>query len=213
MPSTACVVLILAVLAAPAGAAESLPNAIFLVAKREMGDPRFRETVVLVTQPGQGGPFGVIINKPLQHRLADVFPDLGTLKGRDDVVYFGGPVVPRGLFVLLRAEKMPLQAVRVLKDVFFSGDPEVIDGLLQRDEPTRGLRVYAGYSGWAPGQLQNELARGDWYVMPADAETVFEKPSTGIWPELLERASTKHANTREGGRAGERDFPSPDLAL
>jgi putative transcriptional regulator len=179
-------------------AAEMQANAIFLVAKREIGDPRFRETVVLVTQPNQGGPWGVIVNKPLEHRLAEVFPDHEALKGKKDVIYFGGPVAPQGLVVLLRAEKMPPNALRVLKDVYFIGNPDVIDELLQRGDPTRGLRVYAGYSGWGPGQLQNELARGDWYVVPADAETVFEKPSRSIWPELIERASTKHTRSDEG---------------
>lgn len=176
----------------PAAAAESEANAIFLVAKREMRDPRFRESVVLVTQPREGGPFGVIVNKPLEHRLAEVFPDHETLKGRKDVIYFGGPVAPQGLVVLLRAETPLPNALRVLRDVYFTGDPDVIDGLLQRANPTQGLRVYAGYSGWGPGQLQNELARGDWHVTPADAETVFDKDPARIWPELEKRATTKH---------------------
>jgi len=189
----------LAALAAPAHAAESVANAIFLVAKREMGDPRFRESVVLVTQPREGGPFGVIVNKPLPHRLAEVFPDREALKNRSDVVHFGGPVSPRGLYVLLRAEKPPTGMIRVLKDVYFSGDPDVIDGLLQRADPARGLRVYAGYSGWAPGQLQNELGRGDWHVVPANAATVFDMPPERIWPELFLRATTKQ--TRASGSA------------
>lgn len=175
-----------------AGAAERDANGIFLVAKREMRDPRFRESVVLVTQPPQGGPFGVIINKPLEQRLSDVFPDHDPLKGRKDVIYFGGPVAPQGIVVLVRAAKTPPRSLQVLDDVYFVGDPDVIDELLQRSDPTRGLRVYAGYSGWAPGQLQNELTRGDWHVVPADAETVFEKPAPAIWPELERRATTKH---------------------
>lgn len=187
-----------------AGAAEHGANGVFLVAKREMRDPRFRESVVLVTQPRQGGPFGVIVNKPLEHHLSEVFPDYHALKGKKDVIYFGGPVAPQGMIVLVRTEKMPPKALQVLDDVYFVGDPDVIDELLQRKDPTRGLRVYAGYSGWAPGQLQNELARGDWHVVPADAATVFEKSSGTIWPELERRATTKRANTREAGRAGDR---------
>jgi putative transcriptional regulator len=62
--------------------------------------------------------------------------------------------------------------------------------LLQRPEPTRGLRVYSGYSGWAPGQLQSEISRGGWHVLPADAETVFDKDPAQIWPELIKRATT-----------------------
>jgi hypothetical protein len=63
----------------------------------------------------------------------------------------------------------------------------------------RGLRVYAGYSGWGAGQLQNELARGDWHVMPADAATVFDKDPALIWPDLIRRATTKQTRRDEGG--------------
>lgn len=199
MPSSR--ILILAALLAlapavslPAVAAEREASGIFLVAKREMRDFRFREAVVLVTQPREGGPVGVIINKPLAHRLAEAFPGHETLKNKKDVIYFGGPVAPQGLVVLLRAENAPPNAVRILKDVFLITDPDVIDGLLRRDDPTRGLRVYAGYSGWAPGQLQGELARGDWHVVPADPGTVFDKPSRSVWPELERRATTKHTH-------------------
>lgn len=196
MPSSRILPFVLLLALAPAGplsapAAENGANAIFLVAKREMRDPRFRESVVLVTQPREGGPFGVIINKPLPHRLTEVFPQYEKLKGTKDVIYYGGPVAPQGLLVLLRAEKMPPNARRLLNDVYVINDPEVIDELLQRADPARGLRVYAGYSGWAPGQLQNELARGDWHVAPGNTEAVFEKDPARVWPELEKRATTK----------------------
>lgn len=184
-----------------AAEAERDASGIFLVAKREMRDSRFRETVVLVTQPREGGPIGVIINKPLAHRLAEVFPEYEGLKNRKDVIYFGGPVAPQGPVVLLRAEKAPANSLQVLKDVFFITDADVVDGLLKRKDPTRGLRVFAGYSGWAPGQLQGELARGDWHVLPADSGTVFDQPAREVWPELEQRATTKHTNTREIVRA------------
>jgi putative transcriptional regulator len=195
MPALLAILLCLTALPSlPAAAAERGAGGIFLVAKREMRDPRFRESVVLVTQPDEGGPVGVIINKPLEHRLAEAFPGHEALKKGKDVIYYGGPVATQGLVVLLRAEQAPPQALRVLKDLFFVTDPEVVDGLLRRDDPTRGLRVYAGYAGWAPGQLQRELMRGDWHVAPADAETVFEKPARSIWPELERRATTKHTH-------------------
>ena len=180
------------VAAAEVSAAEMPANGIFLVAKRDLRDPNFKETVVLVTHPQRGGPYGVIINRPLGQPLSEVFPEHETLKGRKDVLFFGGPVAREGLVFLVRAPKPPPRAVPVLQDVYFTSDPDWIDGLLKRPEPTRGLRVFAGYSGWAPGQLQSEIARGGWYVLPADAETVFEMESSRIWPELIGRATTRH---------------------
>ncbi len=172
-------------------AAETAANAIFLVAKRELADPNFRETVVLVTHPQRGGPWGVIINRPLEHPLSEVFPDHASLKGRKDVLHFGGPVLRQRLVVLVRTAKPPPGATAFLRDVYTTADTNWIDGRLKRPEPTRGLKVFAGYSGWAAGQLQNEIARGGWHVLPADAETIFDKAPAAIWPELIERATTK----------------------
>jgi len=185
------VLLLIGALAIPAVAAEGEANAIFLVASPELRDPNFRETVVLVTHPREGAPWGVIINRPLDHLLSEVFTEFETLKARKDVLYFGGPVAREGLVFLVRSAEPPPRAVAVLRDVYFISDIEWIEGLLRRPEPARGLRVYAGYSGWAPGQLQQEIARGGWHLLPADAETVFDKDPALIWPELIKRTATK----------------------
>jgi putative transcriptional regulator len=179
--------------ATPAGAAEDPANAIFLVASPELLDPNFRETVVLVTQPREGGPWGVIINRPLDVLLSDVFTDIETLRDRKDVLFFGGPVAQDGLVFLVRSQQPPPRAVPVLRDVYVISDIEYIEKLLRRPEPMRDLRVYSGYSGWAPGQLQQEIARGGWVLMPADADMVFEGDPARIWPELIKRAATKRA--------------------
>jgi putative transcriptional regulator len=171
--------------------AEDMANAVFLIANPGLQDPNFRETVVLVTHPREGGPWGVIINRPLDHRLTEVFTEYETLKNRKDVLFFGGPVAREGLVFLVRSMKPPPRAVPVLRDVYFISDIDWIEELLQRPEPTRGLRVYSGYAGWAPGQLQREIERGGWHVLPADAETVFDKDPARIWPELIKRAATR----------------------
>lgn len=172
-------------------AAEDTANSIFLVARRGLPDPNFRQTVVLVTKPRVGAPIGVIINRPLEQRLSEIFTEFETLKNREDVLYFGGPVKPDGLVFLVRARERPARGMSVLKDVYFTGDTELIEKLLKRKNPTEGLRVFAGYSGWAPEQLQREIARGDWHILPANAETVFQKDPTNIWPELIKRAGVR----------------------
>lgn len=200
-------------LAAPAAAAETDASGIFLVAKRELKDPNFSETVVLVTQPRRGPPWGVIINRPLEHRLSEVLADQESLKGRKDVLFFGGPVMRQGLVFLVRGSNPPESAIAVLRDVYFTGDTRLIESLLKRAEPTRGLRVYSGYTGWGPGQLQSELARGGWHVLPADAETIFEMEPARIWPELIRRAAGRQAWKAEGeSRKSEGTASPPVLA-
>lgn len=189
----------LAALTLPTFAAETEANGVFLVAKREMADPRFRESVVLVTQPRQGGPWGVIINKPLAQRLAEVLPHHDSLKDNPEVLYYGGPVMAQGLIFLARATQPPPRSVEVLKGVYFTNDIAWVDARLERRDGTRQLRVFAGYSGWSAGQLQNEMRRGDWYVVPADVATLFDLEPSRIWTEMTRRATAKQANRDEGG--------------
>jgi putative transcriptional regulator len=178
--------------------AEDIANAVFLIASPGLHDPNFRETVVLVTHPRGGAPWGVIINRPLDRRLSEVFTEHEALKKRKDVLFLGGPVGREGLVFLVRSPKSPPRAVPILRDVYIVSDLRWIDGLLQRPEPTRGLRVYAGYAAWGPGQLQREIERGGWHVLPADAATVFDKDPADIWPELIKRAATR--KTRHSAR-------------
>lgn len=135
----------------------------------------------------------MIINRPLDHLLSEVFTDIETLKDRKDVLFSGGPVAQDGLVFLVRTQQPPPRALPVLRDVYFISDVETIEKLLRRPEPMRDLRVYSGYSGWAPGQLQHEVLRGGWVLMPADADMVFEGDPARIWPELIKRATTKRA--------------------
>ena len=200
-PSFFCLVLLLA--ASPAAiAAEDAANSIFLVARRGLPDPNFREAVVLVTKPQVGAPIGVIINRPLEQRLSEIFTEFETLKKRKDVLYFGGPVKPDGFVFLVRARERPAGGMSVLKDVYFTGDIELIEKLLKRKNPTEGLRVFAGYSGWAPEQLQREIARGDWHILPASAETVFQKDPRRIWEELIKRAGVRKTHYTANSNRG-----------
>ncbi len=184
------VLLLLAgVVARPAFGAGPVANGIFLIARPGMKDPNFSKTVVLVTLPKGGAPLGVIINRPLKQRLADLFPDFKTLKGKTDPIYFGGPVELPLVSFVVRSTKTPDGALPVLHDVYFSTSHELFEKLMKRPNPTANVRVFAGYSGWAPGQLQTEIKRGGWYTLPADANTIFNTDPAKMWDKLVERAS------------------------
>jgi putative transcriptional regulator len=184
------VLLLLAgVVARPAFGAGSVANGIFLIARPGMKDPNFSKTVVLVTLPKGGAPLGVIINRPLKQRLADLFPDFKALKGKTDPIYFGGPVELPLVSFVVRSTKTPDDALPVLRDVYFSTSHELFEKLMKRPDPTANVRVFAGYSGWAPGQLQTEIKRGGWYTLPADANTIFNTDPAKMWDKLVERAS------------------------
>lgn len=188
--------LVIAMMAWGSVALAAAPSGVFLVASRMIRDPNFSRTVVLVTQMPNGAPVGVIINRPLKRRLSELFPEFEALKARRDVVYFGGPVARDGLVFAVRSREPPARGVHVLSDVYLTGDPAAVEKLLSAEHFTKSFRVYSGYSGWAPRQLKNEIERGDWYVLPADAETIFEKRANHIWPELITRATLRRTELR-----------------
>jgi putative transcriptional regulator len=166
-------------LAAPAAAQQAEPpNAVLLVAKPSLVDPNFRETVVLVTQTADAHTVGVILNRPTDQRV----------EGHDEPVSSGGPVLPRTLVALFEsAEPPPASAFPVLKNIWLSMHPDNIEAL--RGAPAgRRVRLFAGFSGWSPGQLESELARDGWFVLPASESVLFRKNTRGLWQELMEKA-------------------------
>lgn len=183
-------ILALLCLLAPCGALaqqDQPANGLLLVAKPSLADPNFARTVVLVTQVEDGGTVGVIVNRPTTLKLTDFLSEEFDTHNYADRLYFGGPVMRQVLVVLFRAPQKPAApAFHVLRNVYLSMHPDNITALLA-DKAAR-YRVYAGFSGWAPNQLQSEVMRDGWYFLPADEATLFRKDTEGMWEELLERA-------------------------
>jgi putative transcriptional regulator len=169
---------LLFLLAIEAGAQQDgPPNAILLIAKPSLLDPTFRQTVVLVTQAPDFSTVGVILNRPTD----------GKHEKSGEPVYFGGPVMPRTTVALFRTENVPgAAAFPLLRDVYLSMHPENIEPLLA--SPGKDYRLYAGFSGWAPRQLESEMEREGWYMLPVTEELIFRKNTDGMWRELLEKA-------------------------
>ena len=159
------------------------PSAILIVAREELRDANFKDSVVLVMNNIGPGPAGLIVNRPTRITVSSLFPDVESLAKLEDKLYFGGPVQVEGVSFLFRAVARPEKAIQVLDGVYISTDEELLRKLLAREKPMEGLRIFIGYSGWGPGQLQNEIARGDWKLVPADASAIFENKSEHPWPE------------------------------
>lgn len=171
--------LALAVALACAGAVaqqDEPANGVLLVARPGLEDPNFGRSVVLVTQTGEGHTVGVIVNKPTPARHAG------------QPLWFGGPVMFRSIVALFVAEAPPeAAAFHVLKRVYLSMHPENVEPLLERSGAR--VRLYSGFAAWAPGQLQAELGREAWYVLPADEALVFRDDMEGLWEELVAKAA------------------------
>jgi putative transcriptional regulator len=179
-----CASLLLFAMSWPASTDNAKPlTTILLVAQAELRDPNFKDSIVLVMNNIGPAPAGVIINRPTSIAVSRLFPDLERLAQLDDKVYFGGPVEIANVSFLVRADAAPEHATEVLYGVYISTNQELLRKLLGRDKPMDGLRIFIGYSGWAPGQLEAEIARGDWTLAPAEPNAIFDGKSERPWPD------------------------------
>jgi putative transcriptional regulator len=161
----------------------------FLVADRNLRDPNFYRTVVLLIRYGQNGASGLVINRPLDLKLSSIMPDFEELKGRKDSLYLGGPVEKDKMLLLVKSAKPPLESMPVFDDIYISSSRKELRRLIRTAGKDEQFRIYAGYAGWAPGQLESECDRGDWHVLKADAGTLFDQKPAEIWQELIHRVT------------------------
>ena len=105
-------------------------------------------------------------------------------------LYVGGPVMRQVLIALFRSDTPPKAAAfHVLKDIYLTMHPDNIEKLLQ--DPKARYHLYAGFSGWAPGQLESEFMRDGWYVLPAEEQVLFRKSYDGLWQEMIGKAQQR----------------------
>ena len=159
----------------------------FLVASEAMRDPRFKEAVILVTPHHRGEVVGVVVNKPTETTVSTLFPQSELNDEHSRQLYFGGPLSKQSLLFLINSKKQPEASLRIFDDVFLSADSNVLQQVLRHPRPFAGLRVFSGYAGWKPGQLEAEVKKGYWLLREADTEILFNTEPGLIWRKLLDR--------------------------
>lgn len=175
---------------------EDSEHAVLLVAHPRLDGSDFARTVVLVAFPQDAGPTGVVLNRPLGITLGTLFEEQPEIAKREDMVFSGGPVQPDGMLFVFRAAEHPVKALPVIDDIYLSADGKLFDALMARPEDAAAQRFFVGYSGWAEGQLDAEVKRGDWFVLPADADVIYQMPTETMWEALLLRATAETAGNR-----------------
>ena len=156
----------------------------FLVATSRITDPRFREAVILLINYDKNGTLGLIINRPTEVKLSTLFPGVKELQKRVDTAFVGGPVGMEQCFILIRSAVPPEESLHVFRDIYVSTSMSLLKRAAQGGKGGERFRLYAGYAGWAAGQLEQELSGGDWHILQADPETVFSKDPEKIWQDL-----------------------------
>ena len=186
------------VLALALAAAQNLPAQLrdrephpgdFLIASRRLDDANFGETVVLLLAYGPDGAQGIVINRRTLVRIATALPSLEALANRPDTLYWGGPVEPSKAVMLVRGGAPTPSAEPLLKEVWVVRKRDEIEDLLTKGTPDSTMRLYGGYAGWGPGQLELEIETGNWYLRPADADRIFTDDTDALWKTLSVLAS------------------------
>jgi putative transcriptional regulator len=158
-----------------------------LVATPSLRDPNFERTVVLMVAHEEGGALGVVLNRATEVAVGEVLGGWGGLASEPPVVFEGGPVQPEAAICLARS-KTPAAELRgfsrvdgAVGTVDLSGDPDVFRDRLAE------VRVFAGYAGWSPGQLEDEIATGSWFTFKALPSDAFTDRPDDLWAMVLRR--------------------------
>jgi putative transcriptional regulator len=159
----------------------------FLVARRTLDGPIFRQSVVYLVEHDEDGTLGLIVNRSSDTRLSEALPDIENKQATAHTLYYGGPVGMPIIFMLVRSESATEGMAHVAYDVYISADRRVLDEVLATKKPESEVRFYIGHSGWATGQLDSELVRGSWHVVAADTDEIFSGETDSLWNRLIER--------------------------
>ncbi len=154
-----------------------------LVAAPALVDPNFRRTVVLVGEHNEEGALGLVLNRPSETTVEEAVQELTLIVAGPEQVHVGGPVQPSAIVIVAEFAEPEQAGSLVFESVGFLPaeiDPDALGELLQ-------ARVFAGYAGWGPGQLDAELEEGSWIVEPAIAADVFTLEPDELWSEVLRR--------------------------
>ena len=166
----------------------------FLVASRQLTEPTFAETVILLVEHGDQGAMGVVLNRPTHIPLATALQGLEEGKNRKDMVLWGGPVAMTRVMTIVRAATPPAGSHPVFADVYVTASRAVLRQALGHKGKDNRFRAFAGHAGWGPGQLENEIARGDWLIVTGDPAFVFDRAAETMWPALIQRVSGEWAD-------------------
>jgi putative transcriptional regulator len=177
----------------PAAGAAAPEETVLLVAKRQLEDPIWSATILLARPVEGGGHVGFILNKPTTMSLGELFPEHEPSKKVADPLFLGGTVDINLVFALVeRHGAKKDNAIRIAPDLFLAYENKAIDRIIETE--AEHARFFLGIVVWRPGQLENELDRGLWYVEEPHAKLVLRRKTDDLWEELV-RTLEARANT------------------
>src|SRR5947209_4072215 len=161
-----------------------------LIAGPTLLDPNFWRTVVLIIEHSEEGALGLVLNRPSETSVGDAVPQLEELVDPDEQLFIGGPVQPSSVIVLAEFEDPGDAALVSFDDIGVLGTSSAIEDLTVG---VREARAFVGHAGWGPGQLDEEIERGDWILEPARRQDAFAEAPRELWTKVLTRKGGSYA--------------------
>lgn len=163
---------------------------VLLVAKPELRDPIYGETILIARPIGKGRHLGFILNKPTKIPLADAFPGHRSSQAVRGPLYLGGPDGVDAVFALVASHDSPGRgAMQLSPDLFLVIAADTVDRVIESEGER--ARLFAGAVVWQPGELDEELNRGVWYVLDPEPDLVLPQKTEGMWQQLLQRVELR----------------------
>jgi putative transcriptional regulator len=174
-------------------------RASLLLSMPQLLDPNFSRTVVLLCDYNSDGAFGLIVNRPSDmpaSEMVNLQPPV--VPGNALRLWFGGPVEPQRGWILL-GDEPDAEFKRISDGLYLSMSPEILRHVLEAS-PAPRARILAGYAGWGPGQLDEELSHSSWLMADVDPDLLFETPAEQMWETAIRRlgADTGSLTTSHG---------------
>lgn len=170
---------------------KKLQAGILLIAEPGLHDFNFKRTVILLCEHNSEGSFGLVLNKPMDLLLSDILDEEFSF---NKTLFIGGPVQQETLHIIHRVGDIIEGRLQVIDHVFWGGDFGKIKDILKTEpNKTSDFRFFLGYSGWAPGQLENELDAGGWVVTEATEDIIFLEDTDYIWRSVMKQLGGEYA--------------------
>jgi putative AlgH/UPF0301 family transcriptional regulator len=164
-----------------------------LVASRELADPSFAGTVILLVHYDNEGVVGLMLNRRTDLPVSRVLSRLEAAKRRSDPVYLGGPVETPTVFALFRSREKVESAEHVFGGVYWIAKKDALEKAISSHSDPAVLHIYLGYAGWTANQLRNEVLLGGWFIFQADNQTVFNANPDSLWRQMIRKTELKLA--------------------
>jgi putative transcriptional regulator len=158
-----------------------------LLSMPQMQDPNFARTVVLLCDYRPEGAFGLVVNRPTEAAATEMVRLEPPVSAANDLrLFLGGPVQPERGWILMSEPPLDPEYRTIREGLYLSASPDVLRYVLESSPPTRA-RVLAGYAGWGPGQLDEELAQSAWLIGDIDLDLIFDIDPAAMWDTAIRR--------------------------